>query len=84
MSGVLDDGGPVAQDEDGGGPRVVTDLVLSGSTVRFPRIRWIVSHAGAALPVLAERVRWVSRLSTVYRYVLRGHAETLFPRVAPR
>ncbi|MEU0508022.1 MULTISPECIES: amidohydrolase family protein [Amycolatopsis] len=42
--------------------RAFTDLVLGGSTRRFPRIRWIVSHAGAALPVLAERVAWVSRL----------------------
>ncbi|WP_033290474.1 amidohydrolase family protein [Amycolatopsis jejuensis] len=42
--------------------RAFTDLVLSGATRDFPRIRWIVSHAGAPLPVLAERVAWVSRL----------------------
>ncbi len=36
--------------------RTVTNLVLSGVTTRFPDIRIIVLHAGAALPVLASRV----------------------------
>jgi predicted TIM-barrel fold metal-dependent hydrolase len=36
--------------------RTVTHLVLSGVTSRFPDIRIIVPHAGAALPVLASRV----------------------------
>jgi predicted TIM-barrel fold metal-dependent hydrolase len=42
--------------------RAFIDLVLGGSTRRFPRIRWIVSHGGAALPLLAERVAWTTGL----------------------
>ncbi len=42
--------------------RTIADLVLGGSTRRFRGIRWIVAHAGAALPVLAERVAWVTGL----------------------
>jgi predicted TIM-barrel fold metal-dependent hydrolase len=36
--------------------RAVIDLALCGALDRYPRIRWIVTHAGAALPVLAHRV----------------------------
>jgi 6-methylsalicylate decarboxylase len=36
--------------------RSITDLVLSGVLVRHPDLRIIVPHAGAALPVLANRV----------------------------
>jgi predicted TIM-barrel fold metal-dependent hydrolase len=36
--------------------RSITDLVLSGVPLRYPEIRFIVPHAGAALPALAERV----------------------------
>lgn len=36
--------------------RSVTQMILSGVTVRFPEIRMIVPHAGAALPVLASRI----------------------------
>lgn len=36
--------------------RTITHLILSGVTMRFPNIRIIVPHAGAALPVLANRV----------------------------
>lgn len=32
----------------------------SGQTTRYPGIRWIVPHAGAALPVLADRSSWVT------------------------
>ncbi|MFI9560943.1 amidohydrolase family protein [Nonomuraea endophytica] len=42
--------------------RTFADLVLGGSTRRFPGIRWIVAHGGAALSVLAERVAWASQL----------------------
>ena len=37
--------------------RCIVDLVLSGTLARHPRIRWIVPHAGAVLPVLAQRVQ---------------------------
>jgi predicted TIM-barrel fold metal-dependent hydrolase len=36
--------------------RTVTNLILQGVTTRFPDIRIIIPHAGAALPVLASRV----------------------------
>lgn len=37
--------------------RTVVDLVLSGSLERHPRVRWIVPHAGAVLPLVVDRVR---------------------------
>jgi predicted TIM-barrel fold metal-dependent hydrolase len=36
--------------------RSVTDMVLSGVLERHPEIRVIVPHAGATLPVLANRI----------------------------
>ncbi len=31
-------------------------LVFSGLTERFPRMRWVLSHLGGAIPYLAERL----------------------------
>jgi 6-methylsalicylate decarboxylase len=36
--------------------RSVTNLILSGVTQRYPEVRIIVPHAGAALPVLLDRI----------------------------
>ena len=36
--------------------RAVANMVLSGTLTRYPEIRVIVPHAGAALPVLADRI----------------------------
>ena len=36
--------------------RAVTNLLLTGTLDRFPNIRLIVPHAGAAIPVLADRI----------------------------
>jgi predicted TIM-barrel fold metal-dependent hydrolase len=36
--------------------RSVTNLILSGVTQRYPNVRIIVPHAGAALPVLIDRI----------------------------
>ncbi|MGK8557294.1 amidohydrolase family protein [Nocardia gipuzkoensis] len=36
--------------------RTVTDLVLTGVLERYPNLRVIVPHAGAALPILASRI----------------------------
>lgn len=41
--------------------RAVANLALSEAFTRFPRIRWVVPHAGAALPVVADRVDVMSR-----------------------
>ena len=38
--------------------RAVTNLVLSGTLDRYPNIRLIVPHAGAALPGLLDRIVW--------------------------
>lgn len=36
--------------------RAVVDLVLNGIVSRYPGIVWIIPHAGATLPMLADRV----------------------------
>ncbi|MCZ4602828.1 amidohydrolase family protein [Streptomyces sp. Lzd4kr] len=41
--------------------RSVVDLVLGGVTTRWPRVRFIVPHGGAALPLAAERIGFFQR-----------------------
>lgn len=36
--------------------RAATNLILSGAAARYPKIRWIFSHAGGFLPFIAWRV----------------------------
>ena len=75
--------------------RAVTNLLLTGTLDRFPDIRLIVPHAGAAMPVLADRVvglspalglpepldpdRFYATLRRLY-YDLAGYP---LPRLAP-
>ncbi|MGZ4679914.1 MAG: amidohydrolase family protein, partial [Ilumatobacteraceae bacterium] len=40
--------------------RAVTNMLLSGTLARYPDIRWIVPHAGGALPFLASRIAGIS------------------------
>jgi 6-methylsalicylate decarboxylase len=44
--------------------RAVINLALSGVLDRYPAVRWVVPHTGAALPALADRVDriypWIS------------------------
>ena len=42
--------------------RAVTNLVLNGTVARHPNIAFIVPHAGAALPVIVDRVNAFSRV----------------------
>lgn len=41
--------------------RTITDMVLSGTLARYPNIKVIVPHAGAALPLLASRIDFMGR-----------------------
>jgi 6-methylsalicylate decarboxylase len=45
--------------------RAVADLVLRGRLERHPRIELIVPHAGAALPVLADRIAGLAGMFSV-------------------
>jgi predicted TIM-barrel fold metal-dependent hydrolase len=36
--------------------RAVANLILTGALVRFPHIKWIVPHAGGAVPPLLDRI----------------------------
>ena len=42
--------------------RCVTQLILSGTLARYPEVRVIVPHAGAALPTLAGRVQLLAAM----------------------
>lgn len=47
--------------------RAACDLVLSGVLARYPHIRWIFTHGGGALPLLADRIE-------LFRTVFSGEA----------
>jgi predicted TIM-barrel fold metal-dependent hydrolase len=51
--------------------RAVVNLSLNGVLTRYPAIRWVVPHAGAALPVMADRV---ARLAPLGAPPLNGQA----------
>jgi predicted TIM-barrel fold metal-dependent hydrolase len=48
--------------------RTVSDLVFSGALTRYPGIRWVFTHGGGALPLLAERME-------LFRTVFSGGAD---------
>jgi predicted TIM-barrel fold metal-dependent hydrolase len=45
--------------------RAVIDLVLSGTIAKHPGIEFIIPHAGATLPMVADRVNVFARLLAV-------------------
>jgi 6-methylsalicylate decarboxylase len=45
--------------------RAVIDLVLNGTVAQHPGIEFLIPHAGATLPVVADRVRVFSQLLAV-------------------
>ena len=55
--------------------RTVTHLVLSGVTTRFPDLRIIIPHAGAALAVLASRV------DTMIPFLFNGAGKPVAPKL---
>ncbi|MFD0019914.1 amidohydrolase family protein [Streptomyces sp. NPDC058382] len=42
--------------------RSASDLLLRGVLTRHPRIRWVLTHGGGALPLLADRIELFSAL----------------------
>lgn len=42
--------------------RTVSDLLYAGGFERYPRIKWIFTHSGGALPVLADRLELFRRV----------------------
>lgn len=73
--------------------RAVSDLVLGGVLTRYPGIRWIVTHGGGALPLLADRMELFRALFSggadgpTVQEQIRGlwfdMAGTPFPRQVP-
>ncbi len=55
--------------------RAVTNLLLTGALDRYPNIRVIVPHAGAAVPVLADRIAGLAPFMGLARPV---NADQLF------
>jgi predicted TIM-barrel fold metal-dependent hydrolase len=47
--------------------RAVVNLLMTGTLERYPSIRYIVSHAGGAIPYLALRIQLSERLPTWQR-----------------
>lgn len=43
--------------------RTILDLLNSGTVVRYPQIRWIVSHCGGVLPSLLDRMFMMLRFA---------------------
>jgi aminocarboxymuconate-semialdehyde decarboxylase len=53
-------------------------LVFSGVAERFPRIRWVLSHLGGAIPYLAERLdRGYENFAECRRHIARPPSEYL-------
>lgn len=59
--------------------RAVVDLVLNGVVANHPGIEFLIPHAGATLPMVADRVHAVSQLLAD---ALRLNTERLFPAFA--
>ncbi|PKA68150.1 putative TIM-barrel fold metal-dependent hydrolase [Pseudomonas baetica] len=55
--------------------RTITDLIFSGTLNRYPNIKVIVSHAGGALPSLAQRIGFVSDLPLLNKRPAGGAQE---------
>lgn len=53
--------------------RAITSLLVSGRLARFPEIRFLFTHAGATMPVLARRIeRYIGRHNELSPRVPKG------------
>lgn len=67
-----------------GTTRAATNLILSGTMERHPRIRWILAHAGGFLPYIAWRLSLANEMPSyklaapegVLHYVRRFYYDT--------
>ncbi|WP_198380454.1 amidohydrolase family protein [Roseomonas sp. KE2513] len=60
--------------------RAIASLIFSGVTRDYPSIRWILSHAGGAMPYLAGRVEWLTRNNPSLRErIPEGFARAMEP-----
>ena len=65
--------------------RAVFNLILSGTLNRFPNLKIIVPHAGAVIPILADRVAGLSpALGSVEPLDLRSSTTLAWPLLRPR
>jgi hypothetical protein len=53
--------------------RAATNLILTGTLEKYPRIRWILAHAGGFLPFIAWRLSLASGLPGIYGEGTQGH-----------
>jgi predicted TIM-barrel fold metal-dependent hydrolase len=74
--------------------RAVSDLIFSGVLERYPRIRWVFTHGGGSLPLMADRMEmfrrhllgWDEGAPTVHELIARlwfDMAGTPFPNQIP-
>jgi predicted TIM-barrel fold metal-dependent hydrolase len=45
--------------------RAITSLLINGVFAKFPKIRFIFSHGGGTLPIMAERLEFLTHMSRV-------------------
>lgn len=57
--------------------RAIANLLFTGTLARTHAIRWIVSHAGGGIPVLAERLARLERRPDLKQHVPEGVAAEL-------
>jgi predicted TIM-barrel fold metal-dependent hydrolase len=52
--------------------RAITNLIFTGSSYRYPDIRWIFSHAGGTMPFLIERLTRLARIPAYGKLLPNG------------
>lgn len=57
--------------------RMITNLMVTGAPQRFPRIRWVFSHCGGAMPAVAPRMVLAEGMPEMARLQPAGVLATL-------